>query len=451
MPYKIIKQDEPLPDKKLVIVLYGPPGSFKTSVAFTAPNPILLNFDDGLHRSVKRKTAVSFDKWEDCEDFCDSQDFIELNPETIIIDTAGAVLDDFMAQAVIKENSTNKKHGGGLSQTGYGSLKLKFDQFFARFRNKKHIIFLCHEGEDKKKDLSVVRPKMTGGSYQIMIAKADLIGYMDVTQDDTGNPQVTIDFNPSDTRYAKNFAEFKPQLIPDYNAKEYDGFMTGLIDSANERMKSLSDEQQKAIKIMEDIRARLEDVKDRREIEEIEKEICSMSKTYQLQLSDQLEATKMAIMSIEFEIIEDFDTVMTVFSNEVSKLNKSSFELVQDNFEKLFRDKFTTQYFPEGEMTLEQINSVASVVKALNHKYLIGLASPVLLKKAEEKGFITIEGQKGFHPIVKPESQEQKQGAQSNEQPAPKVETPKEDQKSNNWPDLPDGVGEQAQADEASN
>lgn len=50
MALKLFKSTDQLPMKNLLVVIYGQPGVGKTSLAFTAENPVLLDFDRGVER-----------------------------------------------------------------------------------------------------------------------------------------------------------------------------------------------------------------------------------------------------------------------------------------------------------------------------------------------------------------------------------------------------------------
>src|SRR5690625_3193934 len=89
MSFKIISETDPIETSSLIAVIYGEPGIGKTSVSFTTGNPILIDFDGGIQRAANRKTAVRVDNWEGVNSLIASKDFEKLNPQTIIVDTAG--------------------------------------------------------------------------------------------------------------------------------------------------------------------------------------------------------------------------------------------------------------------------------------------------------------------------------------------------------------------------
>lgn len=58
MPLKITRASDPITVNRINMVIYGPPGIGKTSLAFTADSPLLLDFDAGSYRAANRKDVV---------------------------------------------------------------------------------------------------------------------------------------------------------------------------------------------------------------------------------------------------------------------------------------------------------------------------------------------------------------------------------------------------------
>ncbi|MEK5761254.1 AAA family ATPase, partial [Acinetobacter variabilis] len=74
------------------------PGIGKTSLAFSATNPILFDFDKGAHRAGKyRKDTVQVNNWSEVSSLT-ANDL--LGYDTVIVDTAGRMLDVIIAHLV---------------------------------------------------------------------------------------------------------------------------------------------------------------------------------------------------------------------------------------------------------------------------------------------------------------------------------------------------------------
>lgn len=63
----ILKKEESLPKRPVVIVVYGEPGIGKTSLFNTSDEPLLIDFDRGVDRSIMRQDTLLVNKWEDVQ------------------------------------------------------------------------------------------------------------------------------------------------------------------------------------------------------------------------------------------------------------------------------------------------------------------------------------------------------------------------------------------------
>lgn len=55
----IIRKNDVVTERPVIIVLYGTPGTGKTSLATTANSPLLIDTDRGFDRAVQRQTLLS--------------------------------------------------------------------------------------------------------------------------------------------------------------------------------------------------------------------------------------------------------------------------------------------------------------------------------------------------------------------------------------------------------
>lgn len=254
MAYKIMNEFDPVDVQGIVMVLYGDYGIGKTSLAFTAEGPFLEDYDEGVRRCVKKKRYLKIAKWEDAVDFHKSQDFENLGIKTLIIDTAGTMLDNYIAQYVIKADTKNARNGGEISLQGYGAMKSVFNQFVNMVKSKGiDLIFVCHTEAQKEGDNIKFIPKMTGGSSDIMMRISDMVGYYE-----SRNNKRTLNFNPTDRNVGKNTAEFDLIQVPHYDAPEFENFLAGLIAKTKAKMTALSNAQLEVLKAVEAWRGKIE-------------------------------------------------------------------------------------------------------------------------------------------------------------------------------------------------
>lgn len=233
MALQIKTAADPIEIKGLNIVIYGQPGIGKTSLAFSAKNPLLLDFDGGVHRSEFRKDYVSIAKWQDVAGISEE----DLNGyDTVIIDTVDTCL-DYLTVFITESNPKMKGYGGGLSLQGYGALKNMFTDFLNRLKSyHKTIIMICHVAEDKQGDNVYYRPLVKGGSKDIINQVSDLMGYSFID-----NKKRSLDFNPADMWFGKNSAGFERLTIPNLAAEP--DYLAEVVGTAINKMQSESEEQ----------------------------------------------------------------------------------------------------------------------------------------------------------------------------------------------------------------
>jgi phage nucleotide-binding protein len=183
------------------MLVYGQPGVGKTTLAVSAPDAVLFDYDGGVQRinGAHQTLTVQIRSWEDTSEALDEIVASYPDVKTIVIDTVGKML-DFMSDYIVRNNSRMKKSDGTLSLQGYGLRKSMFIDFIKKTAVLgKNIIFVAHEKEEKRGDDTVKRPDIGGSSANDLVKELDLVGYMQMLGKDR-----TIAFNPTEAYYAKN-------------------------------------------------------------------------------------------------------------------------------------------------------------------------------------------------------------------------------------------------------
>lgn len=247
MPINIVKRDDPLVIETIIMAIYGQPGAGKSSLGFTAKDPLLLDFDGGAHRSAFRKDTVRIGDWQDVINMTEA----DLKAyQTVCVDTAGRCLDALTAD-LIRENPKLAQRSGALTLQGYGELKAAFAGWLKTLRSYgKDIVLIAHDKEDKSRDDLIVRPDIQGGSYGEIFKASDAVAYLHIV-----NRQRVLEFSPSDEWVGKNPAGFDPLSVPDFN--KVPNYLASVIQSIKNVMNEMSEEQKATVDKVEDYRARI--------------------------------------------------------------------------------------------------------------------------------------------------------------------------------------------------
>lgn len=214
MALTIIPASEPIPVNRITLALYGDPGVGKTTLAFSASKPLLLDFDSGAHRASNRKDVVRVKTWADVEGITP----VDLAPfDTVVIDTAGRLLDALTVDIIAGDAKLGK--GGVLSQQGWGKLKARFTAFLKMLNASGLDVVLIAHGTEKMDGETVnARLDVQGGSKDEIYKSVDAMGRIFIR----GGKRVLC-FDPTESAFGKNPGQFgileiPAPITPDYLA-----------------------------------------------------------------------------------------------------------------------------------------------------------------------------------------------------------------------------------------
>lgn len=231
---KITRSDEAITVETLCFTIYSQPGLGKTSLAFTASNPLLLDFDKGAHRAVDRKDVVQVSDWRDVAGIS-AADVAQY--DTIIIDTVGKALDTLAAEII--RTSPKLAYGGALNMQGWGQLGIRFSAFLKLLRSfGKDVVLIAHMDEKNDGDQIKERLKINGGSKDLVLTDSDVIARISIQ-----NRQRMLVFSPTETSFGKDPAGLGEMAIPEAGTPEYADCLTRIIGQIKDRLNALSEEQ----------------------------------------------------------------------------------------------------------------------------------------------------------------------------------------------------------------
>lgn len=225
----ITKADDPIVIPHITILEYGQPGVGKTSLAFTAERPLLLDFDGGAYRSEYRKDTVQVRAWEDIIGLTAD----DLAPyATIVVDTVGRLL-DALSVYIVQQNPKMGRGTGALTLQGYGELKAAYAGWLKTLLSYgKDVVLIAHDKEEKDNDNMIVRPDIQGGSYGEVFKRTDGMAYMY-----RGVKGTILDFNPSDRWVGKNAGGIPSSAVPHFSTTP--DFLAGIITQIKTKLNAM--------------------------------------------------------------------------------------------------------------------------------------------------------------------------------------------------------------------
>lgn len=249
MSIKILKGTDSIPVEHPVFMIFGQPGICKSSLGYSAKEPLVLDFDRGAHRAANRRDTLLIETWGDIAELMKSPDVLAPY-STIVVDTVGRCLDFIIAD--IANTEPKKVQGGNPTQQGWGTLKNRFRNWMSQLRLLgKDVMLIAHDKEDKDGDLRIVRPDIVGGSYSEVMKIADFVGYVYMAGKDR-----ILDFNPTDRWSGKNPGQWKPFTVPPVSKAQ--DFIAKLYDDGRSVLGALSEESANVIRLVDDWRAAID-------------------------------------------------------------------------------------------------------------------------------------------------------------------------------------------------
>lgn len=178
------------------MMIYGQSGMGKTTLALSAPRPLLLDFDGGVKRvnlaHVKDVGTVQISTWSEVLQVLqeDLSDF-----DSIVVDTAGKMMDFIIT------------HVCGFRQPqlrDWGAINLEVQNFVRNISAlNKNIIIVAHRDVRKEGDTNVFIPAIREKTYNALVAELDLLGYME-TKTENNVVKRSITFDPTPRNDGKN-------------------------------------------------------------------------------------------------------------------------------------------------------------------------------------------------------------------------------------------------------
>jgi len=173
MPVEI-KRTSTMTAPSLVLCVYGQGGVGKTTLAATAPKPIIIDSEEGVKAFRARGIDVPYIAVSSWKDVREAWKLIQESDEyeTIVVDPVGVFMN-----LIIDDVS-----GGGSMNIGkWGTAKKNMREFIWAIKSSgKHAVFVAHEEETPDEDALIRAPKMATKLSSELVDMCDVVGHLRV-------------------------------------------------------------------------------------------------------------------------------------------------------------------------------------------------------------------------------------------------------------------------------
>ena len=186
----------------IVALVYGVGGVGKTTMATTFPKPILLDFENGAKYFKQRGIdvdVVKMNAWFTEDDKKQLAKEIE-SYDTIVLDPIGEAMEKLIKSPHIT-GSKYRQSDGSLTIGGWGKAKEDFRLLMKWMRDTgKNVVLVAHVNEKSDDESLVKRPLIATKIVDEIIAMVDIVGYLDIVNDE-GVEKRILRVNPADKKF----------------------------------------------------------------------------------------------------------------------------------------------------------------------------------------------------------------------------------------------------------
>ena len=228
------------------VILYGAPGIGKTTLAMSDGNngadTLLIDLEHGIGRTnpIHRMNAsvLSASTYEEVQADLNTPEAAAA--KTIVIDTAGSLVDYLKDWAMRTKSDARTKTGAFNGLKGFGYVKTELESFVNKIKSvmNKNVVFIFHCDEKADKDGNPVQRLRCEGSFRNTVwTGIDFGAYIQMI----GNKRFAC-FTPEDEFFAKGCHGIEGHIeIPKLTPETKNDFLQKLFDSARANMKAEND------------------------------------------------------------------------------------------------------------------------------------------------------------------------------------------------------------------
>jgi hypothetical protein len=253
------------------VILYGAPGIGKTTLALSDGNggadTLLIDLEHGIGRTnpVHRMNASVLSAATYEEVLADLNTPEAFAAKTIVIDTAGSLVDYLKDWAMRTKSDARQKNGAFNGLKGFGYVKSELESFVNKIKvvMNKNVVFIFHCDEKADKDGNPIQRLRCEGSFRNTVwTGIDFGAYIQMI----GNKRYAC-FTPEDEFFAKGCHGIEGHVqIPQLKDDVANDFLKKLFDSARKNMveenAGVAEHIAKYQKIIDGVKEMVEGVKD---------------------------------------------------------------------------------------------------------------------------------------------------------------------------------------------
>lgn len=315
--------------KKYRMLIAGFPGIGKTTIALSAPKPLLIDVDKGIDR-VRVNERKDFTQPLNYEELLTDLNSDLSEYETIVVDTGGKLL-DLMKPYVIKQDSKNgQKDGQTLSIKGYGAVGREFARLadYIAYTLNKHVVIVFHAKEDKDGEAVKLRILVEGATKDNVWQPMDIGGFVEMY-----NGKRTIGFDNCERYYAKGTHGVKGiREIPNLeNPNNKNDFLTKLFEEMDNNIASevefYEEDKKKYEKVMNEINSKISEM-----TEENVMEVSNFMKNVEHALTSEKESKHIFKQKLE-ELNMFWNKEKMQYEKKVEEVKKDESKEISNNTE----------------------------------------------------------------------------------------------------------------------
>ena len=217
----IKKSSELIIPETIKMMIYGQAGMGKTTLALSAPAPLLIDFDGGVKRvnlsHLDGVDIVQVTNWQEVNQLF-NEDLTAY--QSVVVDTIGKMMDFIISYLCGSKQPSIKD---------WGKINMEFSDFIRKVSALgKNLVFVAHRDTRKNGEDTVFIPALREKNYNTIVTDLDLLGYCE-TKTVNGVNERTITFDPTPLNDGKNTCSL-PSIMRIPNILDRQGIPTGKND-----------------------------------------------------------------------------------------------------------------------------------------------------------------------------------------------------------------------------